>query len=650
LYSSSKNSRNKKMSIINLTNISIAFGHVSLLDKIELRIAPGERVCLIGRNGEGKSTLLKIISGEISPDLGNIEYQSGAKLAFLNQEPQFDANHTVFQAVARSLGAAGELVEEYHELIEKMTHDTDERLLAQLEKVQHRLEAEDGWSVEQRVETVLSKLKLPTEQIVAQMSGGWKRRVALAQVLVTEPDLLLLDEPTNHLDIEAITWLEEQLLDFNGGLLFITHDRRFMQRIATRIIELDRGKLTSYLGDYATYLRQKEAALAAEATHAAKFDKHLAQEEVWIHQGIKARRTRNEGRVRALKKLREQRAQRREVKGKINLNLNRSELSGKIVIEAEDICKKYENKPLISNFSTVIMRGDRIGLIGANGTGKSTLLKILLGELPPDSGSVKHGTKLSVAYFDQLREQLNPEDTLIDAVAEGSDTLTINGQNKHVMSYLGDFLFPPARARSKVKSLSGGERNRLLLARLFTKPVNVLVLDEPTNDLDVESLELLEELLSAYSGTLLLVSHDRDFLDNVVTSTIVFEGKGKIKEYVGGYQDWLRQRSEPKQQSRTKKTTSIQEKPKTQKLGYKEQRELAELPEIIEKLESTLESLQTKISQADFYQGDSEKINQTLAHLKQVETELEAGYERWEILETKKSSNSLSTPKESPVS
>jgi len=614
----------------------MAFGHVSLLDKTELRIAQGERVCLIGRNGEGKSTLLKIISGEISPDLGNIEYQSGAKIAFLSQEPYFDANDTVFRAVAKSLGAAGKLVEEYHQLIEQITHDTDERLLAKLEKVQHRLEAEDSWSLEQRVETVLSKLNLSTEQIVAEMSGGWKRRVALAQVLVTQPDLLLLDEPTNHLDIEAITWLEEQLLDFNGGLLFITHDRRFMQRIATRILELDRGNLTSYIGDYATYLRQKEAALAAEATHAAKFDKHLAQEEVWIRQGIKARRTRNEGRVRALKKLREQRAQRREVKGKINLNLNRSELSGKIVIEAEEISKNYDNTPLISHFSTVIMRGDRIGLIGANGSGKSTLLKILLGELPPDSGSVKHGTKLSVAYFDQLREQLNPEDTLIDAVSEGSDTLTINGQKKHVMSYLGDFLFAPARARSKVKSLSGGERNRLLLARLFTKPVNVLVLDEPTNDLDVESLELLEELLSAYSGTLLLVSHDRDFLDNVVTSTIVFEGDGKVQEYVGGYQDWLRQRSQPKTQSRTKKNTSTKEKPKTPKLGYKEQRELAALPELIENLESTLDTLQTKISQAEFYQGDSEEITQTLAEIKRIEAELEAGYERWEILENKK--------------
>jgi ATP-binding cassette subfamily F protein uup len=625
------------MSIINLTNISMAFGHVSLLDKTELRITQGERVCLIGRNGEGKSTLLKIISGGISPDNGNIEYQSGAKIAFLSQEPHFDVNDTVFQAVAKSLGEAGKLVEEYHQLIEQLTHDTDENLLAKLEKIQHSLEAEDGWSLEQRVETVLSKLNLPTEQLVTQMSGGWRRRVALAQVLVTEPDLLLLDEPTNHLDIEAITWLEEQLLDFNGGLLFITHDRRFMQRIATRIIELDRGKLSSYIGDYATFLRQKEAALAVEATHAAKFDKHLAQEEVWIRQGIKARRTRNEGRVRALKKLREQRAQRREVKGKINLNLNRSELSGKIVIEAKKISKKYDNIPLINNFSTVIMRGDRIGLIGANGTGKSTLLKILLSELSPDSGSVKHGTKLSVAYFDQLREQLNPEDTLIDAVSEGSDTLTINGQNKHVMSYLGDFLFAPARARSKVKSLSGGERNRLLLARLFTKPVNMLVLDEPTNDLDVESLELLEELLSTYSGTLLLVSHDRDFLDNVVTSTIVFEGEGKIKEYVGGYQDWLRQRSQPKPKFNTPLSKEkLKPKSKSQKLGYKEQRELVALPELIENLESTLDTLQTKISKADFYQGDSEKINQTLAQIKKVEAELETGYERWEVLENKK--------------
>ncbi len=625
------------MSIINLTNISIAFGHVALLDKIELRIAKGERVCLIGRNGEGKSTLLKIISGEISPDLGNIEYQSGAKIAFLSQEPHFETNDTVFHAVANSLGTAGKLIQEYHELIEQLTHNnTDKSLFAKLEKIQHRLEAEDAWNLEQRVETVLSKLNLPTEQIVAQMSGGWKRRVALAQVLVTKPDLLLLDEPTNHLDIEAITWLEKQLLDFNGGLLFVTHDRRFMQRIATRIIELDRGKLTSYIGDYATYLRQKEAALATEANHAAKFDKHLAQEEIWIRQGIKARRTRNEGRVRALKKLREQRAQRREIKGKINLNLNPSELSGKIVIKAEKISKKYNNTPLINKFSTIIMRGDRIGLIGANGTGKTTLLKILLGELSPDSGSVKHGTKLSIAYFDQLREQLNPESTLIEAVSEGSDIVTINGQNKHVMSYLRDFLFAPARARSKVKSLSGGERNRLLLARLFTKPVNVLVLDEPTNDLDVESLELLEELLSTYSGTLLLVSHDREFLDNVVTSTIVFEGNGNLKEYVGGYQDWLRQRTTTPAKPNTTKKTFSKKPPKTPKLSYKQQRELAALPEKIENLESTLETLQAKINQADFYKRDSEEINQTLAHLKKLEAELEAGYERWEILENLK--------------
>ncbi len=513
------------MSLINLDKISMAFGHVALLDKIALRIDSNERVCLIGRNGEGKSTLIKIINNEISPDQGKVEYQSGCKLARLAQEPEFDADNTVFQAVAKSLGTVGKLLEEYHELVQRM----DDHLLPQIENVQIRLEAQDGWHFEQRVNTILSKLKLPPEQTLGSMSGGWRRRVALAQVLVTEPDVLLLDEPTNHLDIDAINWLEEMLLDFKGSLLFISHDRRFMQRIATRIIELDRGKITSYPGDYATYLRQKEANLAAEATLAAKFDKHLAEEEVWIRQGIKARRTRNEGRVRALKKLRQERSQRREKIGKINLNLDKGELSGRIVIEAENISKTYQNTPIIRDFSTVIMRGDRIGLIGSNGAGKTTLLKLLLDELAPDSGTVKHGTKLNISYFDQLRDQLDPNETVVNAVAQGQDMVTINGQQKHVMSYLRDFLFAPERARSPVKSLSGGERNRLLLARLFTQPTNVLILDEPTNDLDVESLELLEDFLSNYPGTLLLVSHDRHFLDNVVTSTIVFEGNGHIQ-------------------------------------------------------------------------------------------------------------------------
>lgn len=622
------------MSLINLNNISIAFGHVALLDKIALCINRGERVCLIGRNGEGKSTLLKIISSEISADQG--DYQQNCRIALLSQQPEFNADETVFHAVANSLGAMGKLLEQYHELVQSLAHNNDERLLAQLETVQHRLEAEDGWRLEQRVETVLSKLKLPTEQTLGEMSGGWLRRVALAQVLVTEPDLLLLDEPTNHLDIDAITWLEENLLEFKGGLLFVSHDRRFMQRLATRIIELDRGKLTSYPGDYATYLHRKETFLASEATMAAKFDKHLAQEEVWIRQGIKARRTRNEGRVRTLEKLREQRSQRREQIGKIRLNLDSGDLSGRLVIEADAICKNYQNTPLIRNFSTIIMRGDRIGLIGANGVGKTTLLKLLLGELPPDSGTVKHGTKISIAYFDQLRAQLDPEETVVDAVAQGGEMLTINGQKKHVMSYLSDFLFAPARARSPVKSLSGGERNRLLLARLFTKPANVLVLDEPTNDLDVESLELLEEMLSNYPGTLLLVSHDRHFLDNVVTSTIVFEGNSQVKEYVGGYQDWLRQRTVPKSTT-PKKTTAKPPKstaPKSRKLSYKEQCELAELPQRIETLETEQAQLQTLISNPDFYRGEADQINQTLARMKIVEDELQSAYERWETLET----------------
>ncbi|KHD09038.1 ABC transporter ATPase [Candidatus Thiomargarita nelsonii] len=617
--------------MIKLNNISIAFGHVALLDKIALRIDNKERVCLIGRNGEGKSTLLKIISREISADQGQVEYQTGCRIALLSQEPQFKANDTVFHAVAKSLGTVGELVEAYHNLVQRLAHNNDEDLLAQLETVQHRLEAEDGWRLEQRVETVLSKLKLPTEQKLGEMSGGWRRRVALAQVLVTEPDILLLDEPTNHLDIDAITWLEEILLEFKGGLLFISHDRRFMQRLATRIIELDRGQLTSYPGDYANYLRRKEASLAAESTQAAKFDKHLAQEEVWIRQGIKARRTRNEGRVRTLKKLREQRTQRREQIGKIRLNLDSGESSGRIVIEADAISKNYQNTPLIGDFSTLIMRGDRLGLIGPNGVGKTTLLKILLGELPPDTGTVKHGTKLSIAYFDQLRAQLDPEETVVDAIAQGQEMITINGHKKHVMSYLSDFLFAPARARSPVKSLSGGERNRLLLASLFTKPTNVLVLDEPTNDLDVETLELLEDLLSNYPGTLLLVSHDRHFLDNVVTSTIVFEGNGQIKEYVGGYQDWLRQRTVP-HSAPTKKAAKPRAQ-KTRKLNYKEQRELADLPKLIETLETEQAELQNLISQPDFYRGEADQINQSLARLKTLEAELQTAYDRWEILE-----------------
>lgn len=628
------------MSLVNLDSISIAFGHVTLLDNVNLRLEKGERVCLIGRNGEGKSTLLKIISEQIQAESGLLQFQQGCRSSYLAQEPIFEPNDSIFHAVARGLGKVGELVQHYHELVHKLAEKQDDGLMKKLEQVQHQLEAQDGWLLEQRVETILSRLYLTPDEKIEKLSGGWKRRVAIAQALVTEPDLLLLDEPTNHLDIEAITWLEELLLEFKGCLLFISHDRQFMQRLATRIIELDRGLLTSYPGDYDTYLKTKQAALEAEATQNAKFDKVLAQEEVWIRQGIKARRTRNEGRVRALKKMRQERAQRREKMGKVKLNVNSGELSGKMVIEAENITKHYDNKPLIKPFSTVIMRGDKIGLIGANGVGKTTLLKLLLDEIPPDSGKVKHGTQLQVAYFDQLRTQLNPEQTLYDAIGQGRDNVDINGKSKHVMSYLSDFLFAPARAYSPIKSLSGGECNRLLLAKLFTKPANLLVMDEPTNDLDVESLELLEELLVNYAGTLLLVSHDRRFLDNVVTSTFAFEGDAVVNEYVGGYEDWLRQRKpvEVVKSAKVEKEAKKIEKlvkpvEKAKKLSYKEQRELDSLPAKIEQLETYLAELQQVIANSDFYKQEQSTVNETLEKMKSVETELQTCYERWEVLE-----------------
>ncbi|MCK5720502.1 MAG: ATP-binding cassette domain-containing protein [Thiomargarita sp.] len=623
------------MSLINLDNISIAFGHVALLDKITLRINNNERICLIGRNGEGKSTLLKIITQELAPDQGKVEYQQGVRIAQLSQEPQFDPNDSVFHAVAKGLGIVGELLEQYYYLAQQIQGKHDQTLLNQLENIQQRLEAKEGWDLEQKVKTVLSKLDLPIDNKLGTLSGGWKRRVALAQVLVKQPDLLLLDEPTNHLDIDTIIWLENTLLSLNGGLLFVSHDRRFVERVATRMIELDRGKLTDYPSNYATYLQKKQEMMEVEATQAAKFDKQLAKEEVWIRQGIKARRTRNEGRVRTLKKLRQERAHRRDKIGQMRLHTLQSEVSGRIVIEAENISYAYEDNLVIQDFSTLIMRGDRIGLIGGNGVGKTTLLKILLGDLIADKGEIKHGTKLQIAYFDQLRDQLNPEETVIDAVAQGREMLTINGQSKHIISYLADFLFAPERVRSPVKSLSGGERNRLLLARLFTNPANVLVLDEPTNDLDIESLELLEELLCTYTGTLLLVSHDRYFLDNVVTSTFIFEGNGKINEYVGGYQDWLEQRSPILETLKPENPVAKQSKPKTRtKLNFNQQQELKQLPEKIDVLEIKLTELQTLASQADFYQREAEQINQSLTQINSIETELKILYERWELLET----------------
>ncbi|MEK7991754.1 MAG: ATP-binding cassette domain-containing protein [Thiotrichaceae bacterium] len=628
------------MSLVNLDNVSIAFGHVTLLDKINLRLEKGERVCLIGRNGEGKSTLLKIISGQIQAESGLLQFQQGSRISYLAQEPVFEPNDTIFHAVARGLGEIGELVQNYHDLVHQLSEKQDDALMKKLEHAQHELEAQDGWLFEQRVETILSRLSLSADGKVEELSGGWKRRVAIAQALVTAPDLLLLDEPTNHLDIEAITWLEDLLLEFNGSLLFISHDREFMQRLATRIIELDRGKLTSYPGDYQTYLRSKQAALEAEASQNAKFDKVLAQEEVWIRQGIKARRTRNEGRVRALKKMRQERQQRRETIGKVKLSVDSGESSGKMVIEAENITKSYDGKLLIKPFSTLIIRGDKIGLIGPNGVGKSTLLKMLLDEIQADSGKIKHGTQLQVAYFDQLRAQLDPEQTLYDAIGQGRDNVEINGQSKHVMSYLNDFLFVPARAYSPIKSLSGGECNRLLLAKLFTKPANLLVMDEPTNDLDVESLELLEELLMNYKGTLLLVSHDRSFLDNVVTSVFAFEGDAVVNEYVGGYADWLRQRTPVE----VDKSTKVEKEPtkvemlvkpaeKVRKLNYKEQRELDSLPVKIEELETSLAKLQETIASSEFYKKQQAEVNETLNTMKSVEAELQECYKRWESLE-----------------
>ncbi len=523
------------MTLLKFADVSLAYGTTPLLDRVSWQIARGERVCVIGRNGTGKSSMLSLVKGVRQPDDGEIWRAPGLKIGELPQELPRADERTVFDVVAEGLAGVGELLAEYHHLSMNIQNEAD---LEKLTHVQQALEAKDGWRLQQLVDSTLSRLQLPADRTLAELSGGWRRRVLLAQALVSEPDLLLLDEPTNHLDIGAIAWLEDALADFNGAVLFITHDRAFLQNLATRILELDRGHLIDWNGDYASFLVHKEQQLAAEETANALFDKKLAQEEVWIRQGIKARRTRNEGRVRALKAMRAERSERRERQGKASFQLESADKSGKQVIVAEHVSFAHPGgEPLIRDFSMVLQRGDRIGLLGANGSGKTTLLKLLLGELQPSSGSIHIGTKLEVAYFDQLRHQLDLEKTVIDNLAEGREFISIDGQNRHVLSYLGDFLFSPQRARTPVKALSGGERARLLLARLFSKPANLLVLDEPTNDLDVETLELLEEVLLGFAGTVLMVSHDRAFLDNVVTSTLVFQGDGEVREYVGGYQD-----------------------------------------------------------------------------------------------------------------
>lgn len=631
--------------LLTLKRISLSFGHVAILDEVEFAITPGERVCLVGRNGTGKTSLLRVLYGEMLADDGEYWKRDGLRIAQLDQNLPGGPQGSVFDVVASGLEAIGKVVQDYHSTLREVEQDPSESNLLRLTEIQHQMEEMDGWRFEQRVESAISRLELPADEAMSALSGGMQRRVLLARALVNEPDVLLLDEPTNHLDIAGIKWLENFLLGYKGALLFITHDRAFLQNIATRILELDRGKLTSWPGDYANYLQKRDERLAIEEEHNAKFDKKLAEEEKWIRQGIKARRTRNEGRVRALKSLRQERKGRREVQGKVRLQLEQAAKSGKLVAEVEDITVQFDSKVIISNFSTQIMRGDRIGIIGPNGVGKTTLIKSILGELKPQKGSVKLGTKIEVAYFDQARAQLDLEKSVMDNLNQGSDMVSINGQQRHVISYLQDFLFPPQRVQSPVKSLSGGERNRLLLARLFTQPANVLVLDEPTNDLDVETLELLEDLLSDFKGTILLVSHDRAFLDNVVTSTLVYESNGKIGEYVGGYSDWL-----GLQNNRTGKTKSndkIQNAPsisskakeaselpnKARKLSYKEQRELEHLPAKIEKLETQQGELQSAIADTGFYQLKQDKITETLNNLELVTKQLDEAYLRWAELE-----------------
>ena len=627
------------MALIQLKDIQVSFGGPPLLDNLSLTIDAGERICLIGRNGAGKSTLMKVLNREIKADSGEIIVEGGAVVAQLEQEVQQDMTGSVYEVVASGLAETGQVLADFHAMNEEDDIGSED-WMKRFERVQQKLEACNGWHFQTTIDTVISRLELNADVDFGQLSGGVKRRVLLARALVQEPDVLLLDEPTNHLDIEAIIWLEEFLLSFNGSLVFITHDRSFLRRLATRIIEIDRGMATSWPGDYENFLRRKEEVLHAEELENARFDKKLAQEEVWIRQGIKARRTRNEGRVRSLEKMRVERSQRREQQGSVNIQVDVGERTGKRVVEVENISYTLPNgRVLIDNFSTLVQRGDKIGLIGPNGVGKTTLLKVLLGELKPDSGKFIEGTNLQVAYFDQLRSQLDENRSVKDNLDRGADKVMINGKEKHVISYLQDFLFAPDRANSPVNALSGGERNRLLLAKLFIKPANVLVLDEPTNDLDVDTLELLEELLLNYSGTVLIVSHDRAFINNLVTSCFVFEGNGKISEYVGSYDDWLRQRPKVEEQKKQKKKkqepveTKSVKKPETKKLSFNEQHELEKLPQEIESLENKVAELEAKMAEPSFFKQDHMKTSAVTDELAEIQATLKIKYERWEELE-----------------
>jgi ATP-binding cassette subfamily F protein uup len=630
------------MPLLRLDNISHAYGHVPLLTHVEFQIDAGERVCLVGRNGTGKTTLFRVITGSLVADEGEIWHGETIRIAHLEQEVPPDTDQTIFQVVAGGLGELGSLLAQYHNLTQhaKLANKDSLRELAQL---QSRIEMLDGWNINQKVETVLTRLNLPQDKQLVDCSGGTRRQVMLARALVSEPDLLLLDEPTNHLDINAITWLEKYLLNYRGALMFITHDRTFVRRLATRIVELDRGKLTSFPGDFDGYLQKKDDLLEIEERASAKFDKKLAEEEIWIRRGVKARRTRNEGRVRVLQALRKEKAERLDMQSKARFSIDAGAASGKLVVDVRRVSFCYDDKTIIDDLSTRILRGDRVGIIGPNGSGKSTLLKLILGELEPTSGEVVLGTRLQVAYFDQNRRMLDGEKTVRENLSD-SDYVTVRGRSRHVIGYLKDFLFPPQRIDSPVNALSGGERNRLLLAKIFTQSANMMVLDEPTNDLDVDTLELLEELLSEYEGTLLLVSHDRSFLDNVVTSTLVFEGDGTFNEYAGGYEDWERyQRKIPEPPSETKKRPNAQaaampayakRTDKPRKLTFKEQRELEALPGKIEVLESEQTELNARMGEADFYRQGSAKITATMERIETVKIELEACYARWQALES----------------
>ena len=624
------------MAVFALEQVSLAFDRVPLLDEAALQVESGERLALVGRNGSGKSTLLKLLAGDLLPDSGTVHRAHALRLALVPQEPALDAEHTVEQSLTSALGAVGEVVADYHRTTAQLAAaqgDKATALLAQLHTLQTQLEHRDGWRLHTQVESVLSRLQLDPAARVGGLSSGWQRRVAMGQALVRDPELLLLDEPTNHLDIGSIEWLESYLLSFPGTLVFVTHDRVFLHRLATGIVELDRGRLRRFPANWTAYREHKNALLAVEDSEAAQFDKRLAQEEGWIRQGVRARRTRNEGRVRRLMAMREERRARREVAGQVNFTLSGGGRSGQMVVEAEGISKSFGENEVLRDFSARIMRGDRIGLVGPNGIGKSTLIKILMGELQADSGRLRFGTRLSKVYFDQRRAQLDPEVTLWQTLCpHGGDQVMVGGKHRHVVSYLADFLFPSQSIRSPVKTLSGGERNRLLLAQLFTQPANFLVLDEPTNDLDSETLELLEGLLAEYDGTLLLASHDRAFLDGVVTSIYAFEGNGRVREYVGGYSDWQQALQAPSTAKRRPAAAPVRQ-PRRRGLTYTEQRELEGLPVSIETLESEQSALHIQLEDTRLFQKEPDTFRAIMERLTALDGERDAAYARWDELE-----------------